>query len=113
MQLDLTYLNEIGNNDRNFVLEILRMFMQQTSQDLDKLELIANQNDMQNLYSAVHKIKSSILMLGNETANEKIIKLENMIKLGESEDEIKAELKLFFGIASSLKAAVANELIKG
>jgi hypothetical protein len=52
-------------------------------------------------------------MLGNETANEKIIKLENMIKLGESEDEIKAELKLFFGIASSLKAAVANELIKG
>lgn len=113
MQLDLTYLNEIGNNDRNFVLEILRMFMQQTSQDLEKLESIATQNDMQNLYSAVHKIKSSIMMLGNKTANDKIVKLENMIKSGMPENDIKAELQLFFHIAAELKAAVANELIKG
>jgi signal transduction histidine kinase/CheY-like chemotaxis protein/HPt (histidine-containing phosphotransfer) domain-containing protein len=77
--IDLTYLNDFADGDADFIEQMVHIFIQNSPISL-KIILEANQaDDIQNLKSEVHKLKSSINLLGVVSALKSIEVIEEEI----------------------------------
>ena len=84
--IDLAYLQEISNNDSNFIDELITMFLEQIPQYQESLNGLYNAKDWYNLGRMAHKAKSAVLMMGMKSLAEDLKNLEENAKQGKNID---------------------------
>lgn len=88
-QLNLTYLNDLADGDQDFVHEVLGIFRDHTPAELNKLQIAFETEDRETIKLIAHKLKSSAANLGMEDARQKFIRIEELIKAGNSVSDTK------------------------
>lgn len=71
---DLTYLKEISNGSKEFIIEMISVFIKEIPIEIDKLEKHLAAKDWKGLKAIAHKMKSTFGIMG-------IKELESDIKL--------------------------------
>lgn len=71
---DLSYLKEISNGSKEFIIEMISVFIREIPIEIDKLEKHLAAKDWKSLKSVAHKMKSTFSIMG-------IKELESDIKL--------------------------------
>jgi signal transduction histidine kinase/CheY-like chemotaxis protein len=62
--IDLSYLIQLSKGNKNFVLQMLEIFLEQTPKDLNQLALEINNENFDNASTIAHRMKTSINFMG-------------------------------------------------
>ncbi len=77
-KLDLTYLNEISGGDKNFIREMLDLFVASTANEVNQFDALLNNADYDKINSLAHKMKAPIQMLGASQLFETVKTIETI-----------------------------------
>ncbi|WP_396177043.1 Hpt domain-containing protein [Flavobacterium sp.] len=77
LHYNLAKVHAISENDTDFVIEILKLFVREVPKDLLQLKEAINGKNYTNAYSFAHKIKPSLDLLGMTIASEENFCVEN------------------------------------
>ncbi|MFV5701985.1 response regulator [Flavobacterium sp. XS2P12] len=105
--IDFKYLNEFADGDTSFIEKMVSLFLHNAP---PALEAINEANEIDNivvLKAEVHKLKSSISLLGITKASKCIEIIENEIEINPLGKKRKEEVELFYEICQ----LVFNELV--
>lgn len=91
MHIDLTYLDTVSGGDKQFIRDILELFLTSTMADTTLLKEAIHRNDWAATASAAHKIKSSVNMLGNPEASALVASIEGNARNQEGVDNIASD----------------------
>lgn len=110
---DLNSLYDLSKDDNEFVDTVLKMFISQTPEILEKAGNKIKENDFTEVYKLMHQIKPSIEILGIYSILEEVKELERLAK----ENQNKEQITLLFKVVNdTLQEAVLqmqqNELCK-
>ena len=61
---NLAYLNEISKGDKNFIQEMIDIFLSETPNEINQLEKAITENDFPRIRSISHHMKSTIPFVG-------------------------------------------------
>jgi HPt (histidine-containing phosphotransfer) domain-containing protein len=75
---DLTELQKIASGDKDFVVQMLRLFIKDTQQNLLNIQDWLELGDFQAIRDVMHKMKPSVKILRLSEAYELIIQLEEI-----------------------------------
>lgn len=78
--VNLSYLNEISNGNKDFIIELIDMFFLQVPEYQNLLQDYLKKKDWHNLGRTAHKAKSSILMMGMDDLSRDLKNLEENTK---------------------------------
>lgn len=81
--INLSYLNDLADNDQDFIHEILSIFRTHTPAELEKLETARLAEDLQAIKSIAHKLKSSAANLGMSETQALFIRIETAVRTQE------------------------------
>ncbi|WP_124981045.1 Hpt domain-containing protein [Nonlabens xiamenensis] len=87
---NLSKLNEISDNDPDFLRAMVTMFLTEVPKDLEHLAIAVVENDHVNVHRYAHKMKPSLEMFGLRSHNEILI-LEDWGKNKNTTKDIKNE----------------------
>jgi HPt (histidine-containing phosphotransfer) domain-containing protein len=93
LHYNLAKVHEISDNDTEFVVEILKLFVSDVPIDLLQMKEAINEKNHQEAYSYAHKIKPSLDLLGMTIAYEENICIENWTREKGKKKEIKDTYK--------------------
>lgn len=93
LHYNLAKVHEISDNDTEFVVEILKLFVSDVPIDLFQMKEAINEKNYQDAYSYAHKIKPSLDLLGMTIAYEENICIENWTREKGKKKEIKDTYK--------------------
>ncbi|MBI9053404.1 MAG: Hpt domain-containing protein [Bacteroidales bacterium] len=79
---NLSYLEEISNGNKEFMLELIDMFFEQIPEYQQLLQELYDKKDWIQLGKTAHKAKSSILMMGIKDLAAMLKRLEENAKDG-------------------------------
>lgn len=105
---DLSYLIEISGGDADFIKEMVRLFIEQTTTTLIQIDNALATEDFDRVSKLAHKIKSSIDNMGIKSASEKIRSLETAAS---NMPDVESLNKLFNDISTVLNC-VNMQLLK-
>ena len=88
LHYNLAKVYEISENDTEFVVEILKLFVQDVPADLLQMKEAINEKMHQEAYSFAHKIKPSLDLLGMTIAYEENLCIENWTRENGKKKEI-------------------------
>lgn len=109
--VDLTYLESISEGNKDFMKEMMDMFMEQVPEFHDAFQKSYDQKDFSALARLAHKAKSSLLMIGmNELAKE-TKEFEENVKSGKFTDQYQVFINKFI-TKSNLAIKELEEIIK-
>ena len=74
--INLNYLREMANGDASFIEEIINMFILQTPDNIANLLTLAQENKWLEVKAIAHKMKSSIVLIGNKELENICINLQ-------------------------------------
>ena len=77
---NLAKVYALSDNDPEFVLQIITLFVTEVPEDLKQIELGVKTKDHKLAYSYAHKIKPSLDLLGMNVAFEEILQVEAWTK---------------------------------
>jgi signal transduction histidine kinase/CheY-like chemotaxis protein/HPt (histidine-containing phosphotransfer) domain-containing protein len=75
--IDLSYLRFTSDNDKEFMEELIGLYKKNIPIAIQKIKLFCKENDVENLNKEVHKLSSSIGLLGLKTAISIITEIEH------------------------------------
>jgi PAS domain S-box-containing protein len=75
--VDLSFLAKVSGNDKQFIVDVVRSFLQATPLLLDGIREALRESDPQKLGQRIHRIKPSLTMLGLSTAKSLAESLED------------------------------------
>jgi len=81
--INIKLLLELSDGDREFVREILALFIQKTPIELERVRSFIKEKDAGGLSQTLHKIKSFTTPLGLPELRTKIARLEKVVKTHE------------------------------
>ena len=93
LHYNLAKVHAISENDADFVMEILKLFVLEVPKDLLQLKEAINKKNHQMAYSFAHKIKPSLDLLGMTIAYEDDLVIENWTREKGKKKEIKDTYK--------------------
>ena len=93
LHYNLAKVHAISENDTDFVLQILKLFVQEIPKDLLSIKEAINDKNYQNAYQFSHKIKPSLDLLGMNIAFEENVCVENWTRENGKKKEIKDTFK--------------------
>ncbi|MEN9685514.1 MAG: Autoinducer 2 sensor kinase/phosphatase LuxQ [Bacteroidota bacterium] len=105
---DLSGLESLGLADKDFLLQMITLFLNNTSADLEKLDIAVSENNMDSIFQLTHRMRSAIQSMGIQSVAEPIKKIEAHSKLKQHPEEIAA---LFQEVKKNL-LLVFNQLKK-
>jgi PAS domain S-box-containing protein len=79
-RIDFSYLKTVSNNNEEFIREIIDTFIDTIPEHLHQIKTCLRINDWDEVARVVHKIKSSLSLLGLQDAKNLAIEIENSIK---------------------------------
>jgi PAS domain S-box-containing protein len=93
-KVDLSYLRQMSDNDQDFINEMIKSFVAQTPNDLDKISEFFANKQYDELAGIIHKVKPSITFMGINDLKDLVLEIEEHAKnkLGEI---LENELKIF------------------
>lgn len=74
--LDLAYIYNISDHDREFIKEMLVTFLKITPASLDDIQKAQTAKNWKEVGRLAHKIKPTLMLIGNDDLSKKIKKLE-------------------------------------
>ena len=95
-KFDITYLKSISNNDKTFIKEVLRLYVETSQIAVTKLESDLEKGDFKSIEFLLHRMRSSIMPFSLTNLNEQLKKTEQDI--GENNiSNVPKEIKLIIG----------------
>ncbi|MDX5420022.1 MAG: Hpt domain-containing protein [Hymenobacteraceae bacterium] len=79
MLCNLDYIHRLSGGDAGFVREMIRLFLKQAPQELEKLQFSIAANEQANIRQIVHKLKSSVAMVGAESMASELRNMESLL----------------------------------
>jgi PAS domain S-box-containing protein len=102
-KIDLTYLREISDNNDEFIVQMIEMFLQKTPEALDEMNRSFEQQNWKELRMIAHRIKPSFNYVGASRIQKKLALIENysetesnLDKIGELIREVKSSSRTVF-----------------
>lgn len=80
LPLDLTYLYEISDHDREFIYEMIMTIVKNTPEMLDDIEREGKTENWEQVGRLMHKLKPSLLLLNIDNLSAHIRELEGNAK---------------------------------
>lgn len=102
--IDLTYLKELSNGSKEFINEMMSVFMEQTPIEIANLEKYLEAKDWKSLRAIAHKMKPSFSFMG-------IKELDVLIKMVEEYAANETNLEQLPEMIEKLKN-ISNEAIE-
>ena len=93
--LDLTYLNEISGEDKEFIEDILNTFLEEMPKDIQEMNAALNENDNVLIGKMAHKTKATLQLLGLCELKELAINIEQTTKTDLNNPQIQTWTKEF------------------
>ncbi len=62
--INLSYLNELGDGDHEFVIEMLETYLDETTKDMKTLSQVLEEENLERIGFVVHRSKAAFRMLG-------------------------------------------------
>jgi len=93
--IDLSYLQSVSNNDKQFIQEMIDTFLESMPKSIVDITRNVEVKDWESLAKAIHKIKPSLTMMGMQTLKSAAIELEQMCKSEILIKAIPSESELF------------------
>ena len=87
-KIDLTYLREISDNNDEFIIQIIEMFLQKTPEALEEMNASFKQQNWKELRMIAHRIKPSFNYVGASTIQKKLALIENYSESQSNLDKI-------------------------
>lgn len=78
--LDLSYLKGISKGNKEFELKMLKTFVEQTSSEMEKIQISFQNKEWDALGGAAHKIKPSFHFIGELETEKLLTTIEGMAK---------------------------------
>ncbi len=104
--LDIDYLNEYFQGDKEIVKELLKMFPKSVGGDLKVLELAIDSEDEEDIRKAAHKLKASFRYLGVSSLGDLF---EDIEKFKQKDINIK-KLKFLFAQGIQINVEILKEV---
>jgi HPt (histidine-containing phosphotransfer) domain-containing protein len=93
LHYNLAKVHSISENDTDFVIQILKLFVREVPNDLLKLKEAINVKNHAEAFSFAHKIKPSLDLLGMTIAFDENVCIENWTRENGKKKEIKDTFK--------------------
>lgn len=93
LHYNLAKVYAISENDTDFVMDIVTLFVSEIPQDLLQMKEAINGKDYQGAYSFAHKMKPTLDLLGMTVAHEELLYIENWTKNEGKRKEVKDTYK--------------------
>ncbi len=77
---DLTYLREMSDNDKGFILDMIQSFISQTPKDIENIWFHFTNEEFDEVANLAHKIKPSITFMGIHQLKELVLEIEDNAK---------------------------------
>lgn len=90
LNYNLSKVYALSDNDPEFVMQIISLFVTEVPQDLKQIDLGIKTKDHKLAYSYAHKIKPTLDLLGMTMAYEEILQVEAWTKAEGKKKEIEA-----------------------
>jgi HPt (histidine-containing phosphotransfer) domain-containing protein len=87
---NLAKVHALSDNDEEFVLQIITLFVTEVPDDLKQIELGIKTKDHKLAYSYSHKIKPTLDLLGMTLAHQEILEVEAWTKREGKKKEIES-----------------------
>ena len=100
---NLAKVHELSDNDPEFVMQIITLFVTEVPQDMQQIDLGIKTKDHKLAYSYAHKIKPTLDLLGMTMAHQEILEVEAWAKREGKKKEIEAT---FESIKTQVEKAV-------
>ncbi|MDQ3073348.1 MAG: response regulator, partial [Bacteroidota bacterium] len=105
--LDLTYLNRIANGNRQYVEEMMSICQEQIPEFMLDIDKAMANSDWELLSRTVHKLKSSVAIVGAEKVKTVAISVEEKIKgdpkIGELKPIVESLRQLIYTLQSEIQ----------
>ena len=95
LTLDLTYLNQISEGDKEFINDILKTFLEEMPKDIEQIKNGLKNNNNTIIGKMAHKSKATLHLLGLEDLKNFALNLEQTIKKDIFHPEIQNWAKQF------------------
>lgn len=82
VELNLDYLTELGGGDNDFIVEMLRTYLDETGKDMLELEKSLHTKDLKRIGFLAHRCKAAFRMLGLDDMAATAETLEQGVKIG-------------------------------
>lgn len=92
--IDLTYLQEMSDNDQNFITDMVNSFITQSPKDIENIWFHYTNNQLDDVANLIHKLKPSITFMGIHKLKELVLEIEENAKHRRTEI-LKDQLELF------------------
>lgn len=92
--IDLTYLKEMSDNDKSFILEMIKSFISQIPKDIENIWFHSSNEEYDEVANLIHKIKPSITFMGIHKLKELVLEIEENAKKKKI-DLLSDQLKIF------------------
>ena len=90
---DLSYLHDYSSNDKDFVIEMVELFISSTPGFLDEMQNAFDKGEYKTVGRISHKIKPSMTFMGIKNGKELTIELEEVALEGNDIDKISSKVK--------------------
>ena len=105
--LDLSYILSNVSDDKEFVGQLLNVFISSLDQDIPDLEQAIASEDHEHIRRAAHKVKSGFRSLGMTSMTQYLQELEDMGRTNTAIPEIKEKLAGFLAMLPEVKSEVS------
>ena len=85
--VNLDYLNDMSDGDRNLILEMIELFISEVPGYLSLMNEYLNQKNWESLGKLAHKAKASASIMGMNDLADDLKKLEHQTREGTNSDE--------------------------
>ncbi|NVO02295.1 MAG: Hpt domain-containing protein [Bacteroidetes bacterium] len=92
--IDLQYLKELSSGNREFEIEMIDMYLEQTPEIVSEIGEAFQSNDLKKVKSLSHKLKSSVIIFGAKLLHEKLAEIEELAADDNNLAEISGLLKI-------------------
>lgn len=93
LQYNLSKVYEISENDIDFALQIVKLFLEEVPAEIKTIKLAIELKNYSKAYSACHKIKPTLDLLGMDMAYEENLQIMTWAKAEGKRKEIKEVYK--------------------
>lgn len=95
MKVDLSYLKNMSGNNKDLILEMIGIFIDQVNEFNRDMDLLYENKEYEKLGKLAHKAKSSISIMGLSGLSDDLKTLETLAKSGEKPEMYKPLINKF------------------
>jgi CheY-like chemotaxis protein len=101
--IDLSYLHELSRGNKEFVTEVITIFLQETPKEMSNGKKFLEEKNFEDLYKVIHKLKPSYALMGMHQATEAVLEIQYQCK---NTKDLEKVTDAFFRIQNALNKAL-------